>query len=89
MLILDYKSRSTAFIQTISAAIAQKTEKKQQHQNKVSAYSFVRLPEVCNGLCQPLEVFPVRSHALLLIPRRSCELLCVIYASKLDSVGHY
>ena len=34
-------------------------------------------------------VFPLRSRALLCVPGSSCVFPCVIYASELESVGHY
>ena len=55
---------------------------KQQH-HRVSAYLFMHLSRVRNGLCQTLYFFPVCSHVLLYVPGRSFAFPCIIYASEL------
>ena len=73
MLTMGYRSRGTVFIQTISAATAQKIEQQKQQQHRVSAYSFVRFFGICNGICRTLSVIPLRSCFSHVVPVRSRE----------------
>ena len=86
---MGYRFRGNVFIQTIYAEKEQKIEHKQQQQQRVSAYLFMRLLVVRDGLCWTLYIFTVRSRAILCVTRSFCDFPCVLYESKLDSIVHY
>ena len=88
-LILGYKFRGTVLFKNISASTAKKREQQQQQQHMISEYSCVYLLGVRDVFCWRLYVFPEHSCALLCVTGCSCVFPCVLYASKLASVGHY